>query len=171
MREAKKEPLNKKLKSEFERYLDIRKCKTRYDIKTRHDVVRKEIETAGWMVLVSNHITKVEKALELYHAKDVVETGFYRLKNSIDLGRLRVHSQESMQNKVFIGFISLILLSHINKVITEKNMYRDLTLKEMILILKKLRLQTIAGKQILFPLTAQQRTILKAFAIKEPLLS
>jgi hypothetical protein len=41
-----------------------------------------------------------------------------------------------------------------NKVMTEKNMYRDMTLKEMLLILKKLRLQTIAGKQILFPLTA-----------------
>jgi hypothetical protein len=39
-------------------------------------------------------------------------------------------------------FISLILLSHMNKVMTEKNMYRDMTLKEMLLILKKLRLQT-----------------------------
>jgi flagella basal body P-ring formation protein FlgA len=58
-----------------------------------------------------------------------------------------------------------------NKVMTEKNMYRDMTLKEMLLILKKLRLQTIAGKQILFPLTAQQRTILKKFSVKEPLLS
>jgi hypothetical protein len=58
-----------------------------------------------------------------------------------------------------------------NKVMTEKNMYRDMTLKEMLLILKKLRLQTIAGKQILFPLTVKQKAILKAFSVNEPSLS
>jgi transposase len=169
--EAKKEPENKRLKVEFDRYLEIKKGKAGYDIKIKDDVVRKELESAGWLVLISNHITKAKTALELYRAKDVVEKGFYRLKNSIDLGRLRVHSQESMQNKVFVGFISLILLSHINKVMVEKNMYQDMTLKEMLLILKKLRVQTIAGKQILFPLTAQQRAIFGAFSLKEPSLS
>jgi transposase len=171
IQEAKKDPQSKKLKDEFDRYLRITKTRAGYHIKIRYDVVQKELETAGWLVLISNHVRKAKTALELYRAKDVVEKGFFRLKNSIDLGRLRVHSQESMQNKVFVGFISLILLSHINKVMSEKNMYRDMSLKEMLLILKKLRLQTIAGKQILFPVSAQQRGIFKAFSVPEPSLS
>jgi transposase len=169
--EAKRDPENRKLKGEFGRYLDIKKGRNGYTVKIKDDVVRKELESAGWLVLISNHVTKAKTALEIYRAKDVVEKGFNRLKNSIDLGRLRVHSQESMQNKVFIGFISLILLSHINRVMVEKNLYRDMTLKEMLLVLKKLRLQTIAGKQIHFPLTARQRAIFKAFSLREPSLS
>jgi hypothetical protein len=39
------------------------------------------------------------EALECYRAKNVVEKGFLKLKNAIDLRRIRVHSQESIQTK------------------------------------------------------------------------
>jgi len=35
-----------------------------------------------------------------------VEMGFLRLKNSLELGRLRVHREDIMRNKLFVGFIS-----------------------------------------------------------------
>jgi hypothetical protein len=96
------------------------------------------------------------------------EKGFLRLKTQLDLGRLRVHRDDSMQNKVFIGFIALILMSHLHKVMLDKDLYKTMTLKKLLLILSKLRVQHISGQRILFPLTKEQKAIYKAFAVKEP---
>jgi transposase len=106
--------------------------------------------------------------LSLYREKDVVEKGFLSLKNSLDLGRLRVHKEDSMQNKVFISFIAPILLSHIHKVMLDKGLYKQMTMKKLLMTLTKLRIQEINGARILFPLTKVQKEIYKAFGIEEP---
>jgi hypothetical protein len=168
---AKEEGGNGKLKEEIQKYLVVRKTKTGEAYKINHEVLEKELENSGWLVLITNRTKDGEEALEAYRAKDVIEKGFLKLKNAIDLNRIRVHSQESMQNKVFIGFIALILLSHINKVMVQKKMYRDMSMKDVLYILKKLRVQRIAGETILFPVTLEQRHIYNAFSIKPPLLS
>jgi len=116
----------------------------------------------------SNDIADAKEAIAIYREKDVVEKGFLRLKNSLDIGRLRVHRADSMQNKVFIGFIALILLSYIHKIMSDKDLYRQMTLKKLIMILAKLRLQEIKGHRILFPLTKEQKTIFKSFDFDEP---
>jgi len=132
LRLAKEDPTNAELRSEFKKYLIIRassKTNSGHTISIREDVVEKELKTSGWLVIISNHIADPREALLLYRAKDVVEKGFHRLKNSIDLQRLRVHSQERMVNKSFIGFLSLILLSHIHNVMSENDLYQHMTLK------------------------------------------
>lgn len=144
------------------------KTTTGYTINIREDVVEKELETTGWMVLVSNSVEDCRQALGIYRAKDVVEKGFLRLKNTIGLYRLRVQSQNSMLNKLLVGFISLILLSHINKVMLDKKLYRKMTMREMLLILKKLRIQYVNGHRILFPLTKEQKDIFNTFLIADP---
>lgn len=45
---------------------------------------------------------------------------FDDLKNTLDGDRLRVHSAASMEGRLFIQFVSLILLTEIRKVIKEK---------------------------------------------------
>ena len=130
-----------------------------YTVTIREEVVAKELKTAGWLVVVSNDVADAKEALSIYRQKDVVEKGFLRLKANLDLGRLRVYRDDSMQNKVFIGFIALILMSHLHK---------RMTMKKMILILTKLRVQHIQDQRILFPLTKEQKVIYKAFDIKEP---
>jgi hypothetical protein len=160
-----------KLKEEIKKYLVVRKTKAGETYKINQGVLEKGLEHCGWLVLITNRIKGGEEALECYRAKDVVEKGFLKLKNAIDLRRIRVHSQESMQNKVFVGFIALILLSHINKVMVEKKMYRDMSMKDVLYTLKKLRVQKIAGENILFPVTLEQRSIYNTFSIKPPMLS
>ena len=103
----------------FEKYLAIRKNKnqpTGHSVKIRHEVIEKELQYKGWLILISNHIYSTTEAIEIYRSKDVVEKGFMKLKNCLDLGRLRVHSDHKMQSKLFIGFIALILMAHIHKV-------------------------------------------------------
>lgn len=157
--------------SEYEKYLIIRKsekAETGYTVNVRADIVTNELRTAGWMVIISNDVSDAKEAITIYRDKDVVEKGFLRLKNSLDLCRLRVHHECSMQNKVFVGFIALILLSYIHSVMSDKKLYSTMTMKKMILTLSKLRVQNINGYRILFPLTKDQKDIYKAFDIIQP---
>ena len=139
-----------------------------YKVKLRDEVVEAELETAGWLIVISNSITDAKEAIKIYREKDIAEKGFLRLKNSLGLGRIRVHSETSMQNKVFIGFISLILLSGIHNVMVEKKLYAKMTMKKLILTLSKLKLQIVHGVRVLFPVSKNQRCIYDAFDIQEP---
>jgi len=155
----------------FAKYLIIRRSEKEgsgYTVNLREDVVGAELETAGWLVVISNFIADAGEAIKTYREKDIVEKGFQRLKNSLDLGRFRVHSETSMQNKVFIGFISLILLSGIHNVMVDKKLYGKMTMKKLILTLSRLRLQMVKGVRVLFPVTKEQRLIYEAFEIDEP---
>ena len=150
------------------KYLIIRKSKdSGYTVNIRYDVLENELATSGWLICVSNHIDSAEKAIALYRAKDVVEKGFARLKNCLDLARLRVHSDNAMQNKIFIGFIALILTAYIHKVMTENEFYKTMSMKKMIKSLESLRVQDIKGNRIAFPATKLQKTILEAFDIRQ----
>ncbi|MCL2150312.1 MAG: transposase [Dehalococcoidia bacterium] len=109
---------------EYTKYLIIRRSEKEaigYTVNLREDVVEAELKTAGWLIIISSFISDAKEAIKIYREKDIVEKGFNRLKNCLDLRRIRVRSEESMQNKVFIGFIALILLSGIHNVMVEKS--------------------------------------------------
>jgi transposase len=169
---AKADPADKKNQSGFKKYLSIRasaKTESGHTVNVKREVLEQELSHAGWLVLISSNVEDSKEALSIYRAKDVVEKGFYRLKNSIDLGRLRVHSQNNMQNKMFIGFIALILMSHMNKVMVDAVLYQKMTMKEMLFCLKKLRIQYVSGQRILFPVTKEQHEIFQYFSIPDPM--
>ena len=121
------------------------------------------------LVIISNHIDNAEEAIHIYRAKDVVEKGFLRMKNCLELARLRVHSDNAMQNKIFIGFISLIITAHIHKVMSEHRMYDTWTMKKLIKILERLRVHHIKNDTIFSPLTKEQKLIFEAFGLDSKL--
>ena len=169
---AAKDPEKYSKDDDFTKYLFIRHSEKEiggYTINVREDVVNSKLETAGWMVIISNCVDDAKEAIKIYREKDIVEKGFLRLKNSLDLSRIRVHREDTMQNKVFIGFISLILLTAIHNIMLEKLLYKSMTMKKLILTLSKLRIQTINGIRILFPLTKEQREIYETFGISNPM--
>ena len=169
--QAKGQPEKCAKDDDYTKYLIIRHSEKDgggYTVNLREDVVAAELETAGWVVIISNFITDAAEAIKIYHEKDIVEKGFLRLKNSLDLGRIRVHSEASMQNKVFIGFISLILLTGIHNVMLSKKLYAKMTMRKMILALSKLRVQMVKGIRILSPITKEQRIIYEAFEVDIP---
>lgn len=156
---------------ECRKYLNIRKSEKQasgYTVSIRNEVLKKELNTAGWVVLISNDVADARKAMNIYRDKDVVEKSFLRLKNSIDLGRLRVHSENAMQGKLFVGFLASILMAEINKTMTSHDLYKKYTMREMTNMLAKLRVQDINGKRILYPVTKEQRLIYEAFELELP---
>lgn len=170
--EAESEPQKYSGSKEHRKYLNIRKSGSTtsgYTVTIREDAVADELSTSGWVILISNETQDVKRAIQIYRAKDVVEKGFLRLKRSLDLGRLRVHSEDRMLNKVFVGFISLILLSELDKVMSEKRLYRNMTMQQMIRRLSKLRAVYIAGSRVVYPVTKEQRQIFDAFGVHPPM--
>ncbi|MDR2522304.1 MAG: transposase [Synergistaceae bacterium] len=170
--EAEFEPQKCSKSKEHRKYLNIRKSASApsgYTIKIREDAVFDSLSTSGWVVLISNETADARKAMQIYRAKDVVEKGFLRLKRDLDLGRLRVHSDDRMLNKVFVGFISLILLAELDKTMSDKGLYRNnMTMQQLIRRLSKLRAVYVGGSRIVYPVTKEQRQIFDAFKISPP---
>jgi len=118
---------------------------------------------AGVLVLLSDRVEGAVEALRVYRDRDVVEKGFERLKGSLDLGRLRVHGDCAVQNKFFVGFVSLVLLSYVHRVMVEKDLYKIYTLKELLRVLSKFRVYDLNGIKIKAAATKEVREIYKAF--------
>ena len=165
------EPDNKKLRTEYKKYLIIRKSKrtdSGVTVSIREEVIAEEVKTVGWFVLISNHIEDSQVAHDVYRMKDVVEKGFLKYKNNLGLDRLRVHGDERMQNKIFIAFIALIIASAIHGTMKKHDLFKHMTFDRLILTLAKLKSATINGKTILRPVTKAQKDIFDAFNIYSP---
>ena len=150
---------------EFTKWLSIEKIGDHYKVDVRVEAIDDVKRYAGWMVLLSNHTENHLDAIQIYRAKDIVEKGFMKLKNSLDLGRLRVHGGIAMQNKIFIGFVALIMLSEIHNVMLQHCLYRKWTMKQLLRIIGKRRVQKIGGLRVEAPLTKDQRDICDAFGL------
>jgi transposase len=166
MKKANLEPEKYKFDSLFAKYFNFRKSKKSdngYLIKIKDDIFDKLLYTKGWMLVISNSNHNVKDIINIYRTKDVVEKGFDNLKNNLQLHRLNVHSDEAMNSKVFISFLSLLLLSHIHKVMTTNQIYKNLTLKQLLKKLSVIKAQVYQNKIIISPLSKTQRTIFQNF--------
>ena len=81
-----------------------------------------------------------DQIILLYRNKDYVEKCFDNMKNGLSTNRLRVHSTESMDGRLFVTFMSLILSSAIHNAMREKALNKKYTLQEIIYELKKLKM-------------------------------
>lgn len=131
--------------------------------KVKSDFISNAQKYSGWLLIISNNTKDATEILNIYRSKDVVEKGFLKLKHSLDLDRLRVHSDKNMQSKVFICFVALILLSNIHNVMADKGLYKFYTMKQLMKVLSKRRSQKIGKESIKYPLTKEQKEIYSAF--------
>jgi hypothetical protein len=153
------------------KFLNIRRSKAAesgWTVSIKDGAVEAAVGNAGWLVLISNCVADAKEAISIYRAKDVVEKGFEHLKDDLDLGRLRVHGQERMQSKVFVGFIALVLMSHIHKVMLDNGLYKRMTLRQLTRQLRKHRVQVIRGERVMYPPSKTQKEIYAAFGVEPP---
>lgn len=73
----------------------------------------------GWFVIISNKTKDATEALRSYRQKDVIEKGFDDLKNDLDMRRLGIHSNTSMEGRIFIQFVLLILTTCLKGMVVE----------------------------------------------------
>jgi transposase len=168
---AKREPDKYLRNAKYTKFLDFLKIESGYTITVKEDALSSLNPYCGWLVILTNRKLAAPEVISIYRAKDVVEKGFEKLKNSLDLGRLRVHSSNNAQNKIFTAFIALILLSEIHKTMSDKELYeKGFTITRVLRTLAKLKLHTINGVKILSPATKEQKLFFDSFGIAQPLL-
>ena len=129
------------------------------------DTYRKN--TAGWFVLISNDVKDPVKALEIYRLKDTAEKAFDDLKNDLDCKRLRIHSTQAMDGRLFIQFIALILSARIKHVMNEAGWFRNHDMQKVVDEMKSLREVKMGGsrKKTITTPTAFQEKIIELFGL------
>ena len=121
----------------------------------------------GWFVLAGNDIKDKVKALEVYRAKDAVEKCFDDMKNDLDMKRIRMHTKETMDGRIFIQFISLLITTRLKQVMGEAGWFKDYDLQEIINEMKSMRKVTVKGtrQQYTTEPTPLQRRIIDLYGL------
>ena len=135
-------------------------------------VIRDELELCGYFAIISSEHMDAKEALNLYKSRDVSEKVFRSDKSYLGNSCLRVASEEAASNKIFIGFIALIIrcrmytaLKDKAKELTKKPNY--LTVPAAIRELEKIEMTRHLDKiyRLDHAVTKTQKVILSAFGI------
>ena len=108
----------------YAKYYDISQTPVRGIVLTpKQDAIDEAEKNYGFFALISNDIKDPMEALGIYRSKDVIEKAFGNLKERLNMRRTSVSSEENLEGKLFVQFVALIYLSHLNKIMSEQNLY------------------------------------------------
>ena len=82
--------------------------------------------------MLTNEKMDAITALQLYRNKDLIEKAFGNIKERLNLRRLLVSSEKSLDGKLFVAFVSLIYLSYIKKQMQESGLFKDYTVQTLL---------------------------------------
>ena len=102
-----------KNKDIYERYFTVKETPKRgRKVDYNHQAIEDFINNDScYWVLMSTTQKDKKKALLEYRDRNGVEVNFDDVKNSMDLRRMRNHSERTIKGKIFVIFIALILLT------------------------------------------------------------
>ena len=116
---------------QYAKYFEVKTTPVRgTKVIAKEDALAEAKRNYGYFVLLSNEIKEPIKALEIYRKKDMVEKAFNNLKERLNLRRVAVSSEQSLDGKLFVQYLALIYLSYITKRMQENNLFKDYTLQE-----------------------------------------
>ncbi|WP_407443791.1 transposase [Fibrobacter sp.] len=142
--------------------------------KAKKDVYRREVSLAGYFAIVTSEKMTAAEALRIYKGRDSSEKLFRMDKSFLGNRSARVHSDESLFAKVFVGFIALIIRNRIhfflkNAKLRDERKKNFMNVPAAIRELEKIEMIRRAdGTYTLdHAVTATQKTILRAFGLDE----
>lgn len=133
----------------YGKYFEVKSTPVRgIQVVAKEEAIAEAKCSYGFFALLSNDIKNATEALEIYRNKDVVEKAFENLKERLNLRRMAVSSEQSLDGKLFVQFIALIFLSFITRKMQEKNLFKDYTLQEILDELDVIECFEVPGKQL-----------------------
>ena len=153
----------------WEKIFEIIERDGKFWIKRKEKGINAQLEKMGTMILLSNKRFDGKEVLRLYRRKDVIEKFFDNMKHDIERKRLRIHSQETFEGRLFLDFLALIIYSRISSVMREEGINKDLTVQELMYELKKIKLIRLGTKKmIVTEVSKKQRELFQSFKIPLP---
>ena len=138
----------------------------------RADVISREIRLCGYFVIVTSAKMTAEEALVLYKSRDNSEKTFRANKSYLGAHCERGYSNESIDAKIFIGFVATIIRSRIYTLLKDEAGRLDkkpnfMTVPAALKELEKIEMLKGADNEYTldYAVTATQKTILNAFGI------
>ena len=117
----------------YRKYFDVKTTPVRgAKVIAKEEALAEAKRNYGYLTLVSNEIKNPIKALEIYRNKDLVEKAFENLKERLNMRRMSVSSEQSLDGKLFVQFIALIYLSYITRRMQENNLFKNQTMQEVL---------------------------------------
>ena len=136
----------------------------------RNEVINKEIQLCGYFVIVTSEKMTAEEALTLYKSRDGSEKTFREDKSYLGASCERVYSNESIDTKIFIGFVATIIRSRIYTLLKDESGRMDkkqnyMTVPAALKELEKIELLKGGDNEynLDYAITATQKAILNAF--------
>lgn len=117
-------------------------------IIAKEEAIAEAKRNYGYFALLSNEIKDPVEALSTYRNKDLVEKTFENLKERLNLRRLAVSSEQSLNGKLFVQFIALIFLSYITQKMQGNNLFKDYTLQEVLDELDMIECFEVPGQKL-----------------------
>ncbi len=156
----------------YERYFIVKKTPKRgISAEVKTDAVAKAKRYFGFFVLLSNETMSATRALEIYRNKDVVEKAFGNLKERLNMRRLLVSSEQSLDGKLFVAFIALIYLSYIKKQMQVNKLYKKYTLQSLLDKLDVIECFEYPGKKLrVGEVLEKQKEIYEGLGVEIPSL-
>lgn len=125
------------LRKKPEVFDDIKQIR-RYFVLTNngYQLIKEAVENkkrqAGYFVLLSNSSLTSEEVLRLYRNKDVVEKNFENIKDRMNMRRTRVSSEQSLEGKLFVQHIALILIAYIKREMALSGLNKSYTIDDVL---------------------------------------
>lgn len=117
----------------YSKYFEVKRTPKRgVRVTVKQNAIEDAKKNFGYFTMMSNEIKEPVKALDLYRSKDLVEKAFENLKERLSFRRALVSSEKSLDGKLFVEFIALIIMSYIKKKMQEAGMFRTHTMQEML---------------------------------------
>ena len=123
----------------------------------------------GYFALLSNEVKDPIAALEIYRNKDVVEKAFSDIKGRLNCRRTLVSSERSLDGKLFVEFVALIILSYIKKHMQDAKLFHRYTLQGLIDELDVIECLEVPGRDPIFGEVLQRQVeIYEAMGVAAP---
>ena len=140
--------------------------------RERNKVIDEEIRLCGYFVIITSEKMTAENALTLYKSRDASEKLFRGDKSYLGARCERVHSNESVDTKIFIEFVAMIIRCRMyvllkDEMIRSEKKLNYMTVPAAIRELEKIEMIKGADNayRLDYAVTATQKAILKAFGM------
>jgi transposase len=148
-------------------------CKTTpkrgVNVEANEESIQEHIKTFGYFVLLSNEIKDPTLALCIYRNKDLIEKSFGNLKNRLSMKRPLVSSSESLEGKLFVQFVGLMLVSRIDQIMKKHNLYKNYSMQLLLDELDLIERFDYPGKRFhCSEITKKQEYIYTCFGVNPP---
>ena len=118
---------------QYKQFFTVKRTPKRgIQIVIKEEELKKARRYFGYFALITNDKMDAFTALKTYRMKDVVEKAFGNIKERLNMRRLLVSSERSLEGKLFVEFIALILISAIHKQLQDAEIYKKYSMHQVL---------------------------------------